>query len=92
MSSLALGLITVMSSTPWPLILLPAQTVFHGGRRSLLAAALAPPRRAPFAPPSTVRQAQQTISLSLMGIMFGAISSTSRSGSYGCQNFAEPTS
>ena len=75
MFSLALGLITVnVVHGHGQLILLPAATVFTVAVVSLLAAALAASAGVLLSlRASTVRQAQQTMSLSLMGIMFGAI-------------------
>jgi ABC-2 type transport system permease protein len=75
MSSLALGLITVnVVHGRGQLILLPAATVLLVGVVSLLASALAASAGVLISlHAATVRQAQQTLSLSLMGLMFGSI-------------------
>jgi len=75
MSSLALGLITVnVVHGHGQLILLPASTVVLVGVVSLLASALAASAGVLISlRAATVRQAQQTLSLSLLGLMFGGI-------------------
>jgi ABC-2 type transport system permease protein len=75
MSSLVLGLITVnVVHGHGPLILLPAATVLLVATFSLLASTLAASAGVLISlRASTVRQAQQTLSLSLLGLMFGGL-------------------
>lgn len=75
MTSMLLGLVTVNAvHGHGELILLPAQTVFLVSTISLLASALAASAGVLISlRAATVRQAQQTLSLSLMGLMFGGI-------------------
>jgi ABC-2 type transport system permease protein len=75
MSSLVLGLITVnVTHGHGPLILLPAATVLLVATFSLLASTLAASAGVLISlRASTVRQAQQTLSLSLLGLMFGGL-------------------
>ena len=75
MSSMLLGLVTVnVVHGQGRLILLPAQSIFVVSTISLLASALAASAGVLISlRAATVRQAQQTLSLSLMGLMFGCI-------------------
>ncbi|MGO9094551.1 MAG: ABC transporter permease [Bryobacteraceae bacterium] len=75
MSSLVLGLITVnVVHSHGPLITLPAATVLLVAAFSLLASTLAASAGVLISlRASTVRQAQQTLSLSLLGLMFGGL-------------------
>jgi ABC-2 type transport system permease protein len=75
MTSMLLGLVTVnVVHGHGRLILLPAQSIFVVSTISLLASALAASAGVLISlRAATVRQAQQTLSLSLMGLMFGCI-------------------